>query len=355
MPLQVPLSGPQVRSLRRPQALRRVAPDRSRWAGPRAARAVDPHRHRRRHRSSLRRTAWQLAPPSLPVNCCLALHCTWRLCLHRNLILAGMSEAGPGAAAPSGEDSGGGALAPAAQERLQLAADVVDAAYAGLRPFYSNLLDDMGATDSFLICGHSLLLELLAGERLDWSHGGQFLQLRAALERFIAGINAEHPCSRLKVLVNLRGGGACCRRCAQRQHRDAQCLQELSPQGACRAAPASVSSLLVPPHLCRHLVHQRLGGLQEGGGRGQGGAAGGRHRTYRLQTGFQQRSSSSSSRGSSRGSATTTISGSSRSTTTTTTTTTSGSSGSATTSGGGASPPRTPRCLRGRPCAAPRC
>ncbi|PSC67092.1 putative phosphoinositide phosphatase SAC9 isoform X1, partial [Micractinium conductrix] len=103
-----------------------------------------------------------------------------------------MSEAGPGAAAPSGEDSGGGALAPAAQERLQLAADVVDAAYAGLRPFYSNLLDDMGATDSFLICGHSLLLELLAGERLDWSHGGQFLQLRAALERFIAGINAAN-------------------------------------------------------------------------------------------------------------------------------------------------------------------
>ncbi|PSC67145.1 putative phosphoinositide phosphatase SAC9 [Micractinium conductrix] len=105
---------------------------------------------------------------------------------------SGMSEAGPGAAAPSGEDSGGGALAPAAQERLQLAADVVDAAYAGLRPFYSNLLDDMGATDSFLICGHSLLLELLAGERLDWSHGGQFLQLRAALERFIAGINAAN-------------------------------------------------------------------------------------------------------------------------------------------------------------------
>ncbi|PSC67116.1 putative phosphoinositide phosphatase SAC9 isoform X1, partial [Micractinium conductrix] len=104
---------------------------------------------------------------------------------------SGMSEAGPGAAAPSGEDSVAARSRPPPRAAA-VAADVVDAAYAGLRPFYSNLLDDMGATDSFLICGHSLLLELLAGERLDWSHGGQFLQLRAALERFIAGINAAN-------------------------------------------------------------------------------------------------------------------------------------------------------------------
>ncbi|KAL4440400.1 hypothetical protein ABPG75_003401 [Micractinium tetrahymenae] len=66
---------------------------------------------------------------------------------------------------------------------------VVRVAYSSLRPFYSNLLDDLGATDFFVIGGDALLLELLGGERLDWQHGGQFLQLRAALEAFVAGID----------------------------------------------------------------------------------------------------------------------------------------------------------------------
>lgn len=61
-----------------------------------------------------------------------------------------------------------------------------------LRPFYSDLLNDFGATDTFLVDGDALLLELLGSERLDWSHGGQFLQLRAQLEQFVEGVQAAN-------------------------------------------------------------------------------------------------------------------------------------------------------------------
>lgn len=54
------------------------------------------------------------------------------------------------------------------------------------------MLDDLGATDTFIVDGDALLLELLGSERLDWSHGGQFLQLRAQLEQFVAGVQASN-------------------------------------------------------------------------------------------------------------------------------------------------------------------
>ncbi|PRW57760.1 DEAD DEAH box [Chlorella sorokiniana] len=72
------------------------------------------------------------------------------------------------------------------------AAAAVRQRYASLRPFYSNLLDDFGATDTFVVDGDALLVELLGSERLDWSHGGQFLQLRAQLEQFVAGVQAAN-------------------------------------------------------------------------------------------------------------------------------------------------------------------
>lgn len=71
----------------------------------------------------------------------------------------------------------------------------VAAAYNRMRPFFSNLLDDLGATDCFALDGDSLLLELLGGERLDWAHGGQFLQLRAALETLLGGIARANSAS----------------------------------------------------------------------------------------------------------------------------------------------------------------
>lgn len=100
-----------------------------------------------------------------------------RWCRHPTL-LAGMATA----ACPGGPVAGdAAAFAATVQER-----------YAGLRPFYSNLLDDLGATDTFVIDGDALMLELLGGERMDWRSGGQFLALRAELERFVAGINAAN-------------------------------------------------------------------------------------------------------------------------------------------------------------------
>ena len=51
------------------------------------------------------------------------------------------------------------------------------------------MLDDLGATDTFLIDGDCLLLELItASDRMDWDHGGQFLQLRARLEHFFQAL-----------------------------------------------------------------------------------------------------------------------------------------------------------------------
>ncbi|GAB4814095.1 hypothetical protein N2152v2_001141 [Parachlorella kessleri] len=70
----------------------------------------------------------------------------------------------------------------AATQAAQLA---VEQFFISCRPFYSNLLDDLGATDTFVVDGDCLLLELIsASNRVDWDHGGQFLQLRARLEQF---------------------------------------------------------------------------------------------------------------------------------------------------------------------------
>lgn len=84
------------------------------------------------------------------------------------------------------------ALPPPPAEAAAASEAAVRNAYASLRPFFSDLLDDLGATDCFVVDGDALLLDLLGSERLDWSHGGQFLQLRAALEGFVAGVRAAN-------------------------------------------------------------------------------------------------------------------------------------------------------------------
>lgn len=82
--------------------------------------------------------------------------------------------------------AGGAKGTAAAAEEAPLAAAActhVATYFSSIKPFYSNLLEDLGATDTFVIDGDCLLLELCSGSRLDWSSGGQFLQLRGALER----------------------------------------------------------------------------------------------------------------------------------------------------------------------------
>lgn len=95
---------------------------------------------------------------------------------------------------PPGEGGNGGAAAAAPLLSDSAAAERVTDAFLSIKPFYSNLLDDFGATDSFAIDGDSLLLELLGSERMSWGGtGGQFLQLRASLEQFIQGVNHANP------------------------------------------------------------------------------------------------------------------------------------------------------------------
>ena len=78
---------------------------------------------------------------------------------------------------------------PAAAAAAAALTALVEAAFARTRPFYSNLLDDYAPTDHFLVCGDSLVLELVCSERLDWAGGGgQFLQLRAGLEQFFEAL-----------------------------------------------------------------------------------------------------------------------------------------------------------------------
>ena len=48
-----------------------------------------------------------------------------------------------------------------------------------------DLLSDFGATEPFLVCGDSLVIEALANSDVDKEHGGQFLQVCFAVERFL--------------------------------------------------------------------------------------------------------------------------------------------------------------------------
>lgn len=94
------------------------------------------------------------------------------------------------AAAASGTLGAAGASATAA-EALQAVAQAaydVEEAFSEQRLAYSNLLVDLGATDSWLLDGDSLLLELISGDRVDWAHGGQFGQLTAQAEQFLAAL-----------------------------------------------------------------------------------------------------------------------------------------------------------------------
>lgn len=89
---------------------------------------------------------------------------------------------GSSAAPPSG--------GPAAAGGLEGAGPLVEVeeAFLTMRKFYSNLLDGLGATDSFVLDGNAVLLELLGDARMDWAHGGQFLQLRWLLESLVASV-----------------------------------------------------------------------------------------------------------------------------------------------------------------------
>ena len=119
--------------------------------------------------------------------------------------------------APSGAPEGGGTLSPAAgppsgasspaltangmpgaadasaaaAKALQAVAQAaydMEEAFSEQRLAYSNLLVDLGATDIWLLDGDSLLLELISGDRVDWAHGGQFGQLTAQAEQFLAAL-----------------------------------------------------------------------------------------------------------------------------------------------------------------------
>eukprot|EP00891_Asterochloris_glomerata_P004914 jgi/Astpho2/4914/fgenesh1_pg.00069_%23_46_t len=67
---------------------------------------------------------------------------------------------------------------------------VVESSFQKLRPSWMNLLDDLGSIDHFIIEGDALLLDLLSSARLDFAHGGQFLQLIWGLEQIIARLAA---------------------------------------------------------------------------------------------------------------------------------------------------------------------
>lgn len=60
--------------------------------------------------------------------------------------------------------------------------------HSHLVPSLTDLLDDFGLIDSYLIDGDSLLMHLLDSPRMDWSHGGQFLQLFYSLEQLVCAL-----------------------------------------------------------------------------------------------------------------------------------------------------------------------
>ena len=91
--------------------------------------------------------------------------------------------------------------APQAQQFLTLCVPAAGSMGTGLQavhdsviPLYVQLLEDFGVIDHYLIDGTSLLLHLLDNRRLDWQHGGQFLQLFHMLEQLLCDLkrcNAE--------------------------------------------------------------------------------------------------------------------------------------------------------------------
>lgn len=83
-------------------------------------------------------------------------------------------------------DNGNGASP--ARPPSRRAGVLVQEAYFLLRTFYSDLLDDLHVTDSIVIDGDSLLLELMADSCIDWCSGGQFLHLRWLLESLFSSI-----------------------------------------------------------------------------------------------------------------------------------------------------------------------
>lgn len=69
----------------------------------------------------------------------------------------------------------------------------------------------MGATHTLLVEGDCLLLELLvANPRVDWARGGQFLQLRALLEEFLASLNQANTTQLRYWVVWLTAVRCCC-------------------------------------------------------------------------------------------------------------------------------------------------
>lgn len=98
----------------------------------------------------------------------------------------GCSIGGARPPAAAGAAGGEGASPITASPSIQAAASIVAASPP--RVFYSNLLDDLGTNDSFVIDGDGLLLELLTAVRIDWAHLGQYLQLTAAAEQLVASI-----------------------------------------------------------------------------------------------------------------------------------------------------------------------
>jgi hypothetical protein len=100
----------------------------------------------------------------------------------RRLVWEDRSMASGAADGENGSSGEGGYGSPAA-------AAIVRSVFPSLRFKFSNLLEDLGANDVIVLDGDSLLLECLSSARLDWRSGGAFLQVFAAIEHLLAGIN----------------------------------------------------------------------------------------------------------------------------------------------------------------------
>lgn len=62
----------------------------------------------------------------------------------------------------------------------------VDDLFAKLRPSYTDLTRDFGATELFLLDGEALLLETISNPHLDWNHGGAWLHFFFLAERYLS-------------------------------------------------------------------------------------------------------------------------------------------------------------------------
>eukprot|EP00286_Rhodomonas_abbreviata_P024202 CAMPEP_0181307918 /NCGR_PEP_ID=MMETSP1101-20121128/11157_1 /TAXON_ID=46948 /ORGANISM="Rhodomonas abbreviata, Strain Caron Lab Isolate" /LENGTH=357 /DNA_ID=CAMNT_0023414209 /DNA_START=403 /DNA_END=1472 /DNA_ORIENTATION=- len=91
-----------------------------------------------------------------------------------------------------------GALLPAdkVDEIDERALQTAHSSFSSLRPRFITVLSDFGETEKFVLEGDSLLMNAFSDERLDWSHGGQFLHLVYLVEKLLSELlsRGAHLC-----------------------------------------------------------------------------------------------------------------------------------------------------------------